>query len=277
MYLITGATGNVGSELVRTLRGAGEPVAALVRADPPARALPAGVEARRGDLTDRATLRETWDGVKGLFLLPGYDETPAILGDASAAGVTRVVLLSGASAGSGDMTNAITAYMARSESAVRESGLSWTIVRPAAFMSNALRWRDKLRAGNVLRLPFAKVRTACIDPLDLAAVAAAALRDGRHSGQILTPTGPEALRPADQVAVLAGALGRELTFQEQPDEEARVEMLQTTPPQYVDAFFDFYVAGSLDESRVTPVVEQVTGRRPRTFRAWAQAHASEFR
>jgi uncharacterized protein YbjT (DUF2867 family) len=276
MYLITGATGNVGTELVRALHGAGEPVAALVRFDPPAGALPTGVEARRGDLTDPTTLREAWDGVESLFLLPGYDETPAILRDARAAGVTRLVLLSGGSAGTGDMTNAITAYMARSERAVRESGLSWTIVRPAAFMSNALRWRDKLRAGNVLRLPFAKVRTACIDPLDLAAVAMAALRDGSHSGQILTPTGPEALQPADQVAALAEALGRELIFEEQPDEDARVEMLQTMPPRYVDAFFDFYVAGSLDESRVTPVVEQVTGRPPRTFRAWAQAHASEF-
>ena len=53
-------------------------------------------------------------------------------------------------------------------------------------------------------------------------------------------------------------------------------MLQTTPPQYVEAFFDFYAAGSLDESNVMPTVEQVTGRPPRTFRAWADAHAREF-
>lgn len=276
MYLITGATGNVGSELIRVLHDAGESVAALVQSDPPEEAVPAGVETRRGDLTDAVTMRGVWDGVESLFLLPGFDESPAILRDARAAGVTRMVLLSGSSAASGDMTNAITAYMARSESAVRESGLSWTILRPSAFMSNALRWRDKLRAGNVLRLPFANVKTACIDPLDLAAVAAAALRDERYGGQILGPTGPEALQPADQVEALAEALGRELTFQAQPDDEARAEMLQTTPPQYVDAFFDFYVAGSLDESRVTQVVEQVTGRPPRTFRDWAHAHVSSF-
>jgi uncharacterized protein YbjT (DUF2867 family) len=276
MYLVTGATGNVGSEVVRALRAAGKPVAALVRDDPPAGAVPDGVEIRRGDLTDAATLRDAWHGVEGLFLLPGYDESPAILDDARAAGVSRVVQLSGASAGSGDLTNAITAYMARSEAAVRESGLAWTIVRPTAFMSNALRWRDKLRAGNVLRLPFANVRTACIDPLDIAAVAAVALREDRYHGKILTPTGPESLRPADQVATLASVLGRALTFEAQPDDEARAEMLENTPPQYVDAFFDFYAAGSLDESQVTSVVEQITGRPPRTFRAWAEAHASEF-
>lgn len=64
----------------------------------------------QGDLTDPSTLRGVWDGVGGVFLLPGYDETPAILRAVMAAGVQRVVLLSGGSAGSGDMTNAVTAY-----------------------------------------------------------------------------------------------------------------------------------------------------------------------
>ena len=158
MYLVTGATGNVGGELARALSAAGEPVRALVRSDPPAGAVPVGVDVWRGDLTDPSTLRGVWDGISGVFLLPGYDETPALLRDARAAGVQRVVLLSGGSAGSGDMSNAATAYMVRSESAVRDSGLPWTILRPAAFTANALRWRDKLRDGDVLRLPFAGVR-----------------------------------------------------------------------------------------------------------------------
>jgi uncharacterized protein YbjT (DUF2867 family) len=276
MYLLTGATGNVGGEVVQALSAAGEPVRALVRSDPPDGTFPADADVRRGDLTDPSTLRGIWEGILGVFLLPGYDEAPAILRDARAAGVQRVVLLSGGSAGSGDMSNAVTAYMARSESAVRDSGLQWTLLRPAAFMANALRWRDKLGDGDVVRLPFAGVRTACVDPFDIAAVAGAALLDDRHAGQIYTPTGPESLLPADQVRILAEVLHRELTFEAQPDDEARREMLQTTPPKYVDAFFDFYVAGSLDESEVTPTVEQVTGRRPRTFRAWAEAHATEF-
>ncbi len=128
------------------------------------------------------------------------------------------------------MSNAITAYMVRSEEAVQESGLTSTVVRPAAFMSNALRWRDKLRAGNTLRLPFAGVRIACIDPRDLGAVAAVALRDGRDGGETLTPTGPESLLPADQVAILAEVLGRPLSFEAQPADEARAEMLSSTSP-----------------------------------------------
>ena len=48
------------------------------------------------------------------------------------------------------------------------------------------------------------------------------------------------------------------------------------PPEYVDAFFDFFIAGAIDETTVLPTVAEVTGRPPRTFREWAQKHAREF-
>jgi hypothetical protein len=81
--------------------------------------------------------------------------------------------------------------------------------------------------------------------------------------------------PADQVRILAQALGRDLRFEAQYD-EAREEMTKNTPAEYVDAFFDFYVAGTLDESQVRPTVQDVTGRAPRTFEQWARAHAGAF-
>ena len=54
-------------------------------------------------------------------------------------------------------------------------------------------------------------------------------------------------------------------------------MSATTPARYVDAFFDFYAGGSLDESKVLPAVRELTGRPPRTFSQWAAAHADAFR
>jgi hypothetical protein len=71
-------------------------------------------------------------------------------------------------------------------------------------------------------------------------------------------------------------LERDLRFVPQPDGEAYAEMSAQMPREYVDAFFDFFVAGNLDESEVLPTVEEVTGRPPRTFREWAEANAAAF-
>jgi hypothetical protein len=78
-------------------------------------------------------------------------------------------------------------------------------------------------------------------------------------------------------ATLARVLGRDLHFQAQPDDEARAEMEARMPSEYVDAFFDFYVGHSLDESLVLPTVEHVLGRPPRSFEQWARAQAGSFR
>ena len=275
MILVTGATGNIGAALVRTLAGAGEPVRALVR-DPSA-ALPAGAQVVTGDLDEPSSLRPALDGATGVFLLPGYRDMPGLLAEARAAGVERVVQLSGGSAGSGDLTNAVSAYMIRSEEAVHESGLPATILRPSGFMSNALRWLPQLQNGDVVRDAFPDVAVAMIDPADIAAVAAAALTTDQHVGQVYRLSGPEPLRPADRVRVLAEVLDRPLTFLGQSDDDARAEMSQAMPAEYVDAFFRFYADGELDESPVLPTVREVTGREPRTFEQWARDHADAFR
>jgi uncharacterized protein YbjT (DUF2867 family) len=276
MYLVAGATGNVGGELVRALAEAGAEVRALSR-DPSRVTPPAGAQAVAGDLNRPETLAGPLKGVRGAFLLSGYADMPGLLAEIRRAGVDRVVLLSGTSALGGDMSNAVSRYMIVSEAAIRESGVPWTILRPAGFMSNALQWAPQLRAGDVVRAPFADVRVATIDPYDIAAVAAAALLSGGHDGGAYQLTGPEPLLPADRVAVLAEVLGRELRFEAQSNDEARAEMIAEMPAEYVDAFFSFFVEGTLDESKVLPTVEEILGRPPRTFGQWAVAHADAFR
>jgi uncharacterized protein YbjT (DUF2867 family) len=274
MLLVTGATGNVGAEVVRALIDAGEPVRALTRS---AGALPAGVEAVTGDLNRPDSLADALAGVRGVFLLPGYEDMDGVLAAIRAAGVERVVLLSGSSAATGDTSNAVTAYMMRSEAAVKESGLAWTILRPFGFMSNALRWLDQLREGDVVREPFADVPVAVIDPGDIAAVAASALQADGHEGRTYVLSGPKALLPADRVAILGAAIGRALRLEALSDADARAKMSAEMPAEYVDAFFDFYVDGNLDESQVQPTVQEILGRAPRTFEQWVAAHADAFR
>ncbi|HEY0495234.1 MAG TPA: NAD(P)H-binding protein [Kutzneria sp.] len=272
MIVVAGATGNVGREVVRQLIEVGETVSALTR-DPAKAAVPAGATAVTGDLTDPSTLGPALDGASALFLLSGY--SPEIFTEARKAGVRRVVLLSGGSAETGDRTNAVARYMLDTEDALRASGLGWTMVRPRMFMTNAFQWTAQIRRG-VVRAPWADVPSAVIDPADIAAVAAKALVSAEHEGREYPVTGPEALRPGDRVRILAEALGRDLRYEAQPDDEARAEMLAQMPAEYVDAFFSFYSDGKLDETTVFPTVTEVTGRPPRTFADWARANAGRF-
>ena len=276
--LVTGASGNVGAELAHVLADAGHQVSAVTRA--PARAsLPAGVDAVTADLNEPASLRPAWVGVDGLFLLPGYPGTPDLLADAARAGVTQVVLLSGSSAGAPASANAVTRYMSQTEEAVRAAGLPFAILRPSGFMSNTLQWADQLKVGDVVEGPFADVPIAMIDPRDIARAAAAILTGGQHdehNGRVYRLSGPAALLPADRVRILADVLRRPLSFEPQSNEAAYAQMSSQMPTEYVEAFFDFYVRGTLDDSIVYPTVAELTGRPPGTFRRWAEDHALAF-
>jgi uncharacterized protein YbjT (DUF2867 family) len=274
--LVTGATGNVGAELVRLLAAAGAPVRALIRDESRRAALPSGVEGAVGDLNRPETLGRALEGAGAVHLLSGYAGLPDALERMRAAGVERVTLQSSSAVPGGDTTNAVARYHIESEAAVRASGLAWTFLQPNSFMSNTFEWAGQLRQGDVVRAPFADVRIATIDPRDVAAVAATALTTGKHDGRSLRLSGPEPLRPADRLAILGHVLGRDLRFEAQPDDEARAQMSAAMPAEYVDAFFAFFVDGTLDEAAVLPTVEQVTGRPPRTFTAWAEEHASAF-
>jgi uncharacterized protein YbjT (DUF2867 family) len=277
MILVTGATGNVGNELVRALVAAGEPVRALIRREADQARLPDGAQGVVGDLNDPGSLGAALDGADAVHLLAGYDGLSDLLAAAPDAGVRRVVLQSGSSALTGDLSNAVSRYHILSEQAVHESGLAWTFLQPDSFMSNTLDWVAQLRVGDTIRAPFAGVRVAAIDPYDIAAVAAAALTTGAHEGRIYRLSGPESLLPADRVAILARVLGRDLRFEGQSDEEARAEMSASMPAEYVEAFLSFFVDGTIDESEVLPTVEEVTGRPPRTFEQWARIHADQLR
>jgi uncharacterized protein YbjT (DUF2867 family) len=280
MYLVTGATGNVGSELVVALLSAGEHVRALTRGTGAA-TLPVGVEAVTGDLDKPATLVDALTGVRGVFLLPGYKDMPGVLAQIRSMGVARVVQLSGFGVEAGDASNAVTAYMLDSETAVKNSGVPWTIVRPLDFMSNTLRWLPQLHDGDVVREPFADVPVAMIDPFDIAAVAATALRSGDHGtddhdGRTYMLTGPEAITAADRVAVLGELLDRKLSLGAMSDAEARVQMSKDMPAKYVDAMFSLYRDDKVHVSTPRPTVEQVLGRPARSFRQWVVAHRDAF-
>ena len=271
MILVTGASGNIGGALTRVLTDTGHPVRALVRR-PDAGDFPSGTEVVAGDLAAPESLGAAFDGATGLFLLGGFDTLQPVLAGARAAGVQRVVLLTSRCVIDGAPDNAITAMWLRAETALRESGLDGTVLRPSGFQSNVLRWKDQLDRGDVVRAPWPQAAIAAIDPADIAAVAAVALTQDAYLGQALELSGPQALTPAQQVAILAAGLDRPLRYEPQPDTEARAQLSATMPEAFVDAQFRFFSAGEFDDSGVVDTVEQVTGRPAGTLEAWVGEH-----
>jgi uncharacterized protein YbjT (DUF2867 family) len=278
MIAVTGATGNVGSEVVAALARRGLPTRAVVRdRDTAAASMPAGVEVIQGDLELPESLTPALRGADSVFLLGGWSDMPGLLHRVADAGVGHVVLLTSRCVIGGRTDNAITRMWLDAEAAVRESGVPWTFLHPSGYQSNALRWLSQLREGDVVRAPWGDVPVAAIHPGDIAAVAATVFADpAAHAGHAHELSGPEPLTPGDQVATLADVLGRSLRYEPLLGDEVRAEMAGTTPQPYIEAFFRFYSEGEFDDSRVVATVQELTGRVPRRFEEWARGHAAAF-
>jgi uncharacterized protein YbjT (DUF2867 family) len=276
MIVVTGATGNVGGEVVAALSARGQRVRAVVR-DPQRASLPAGVEVVHGDLELPESLTSSLAGARAVFLLGGWGDMTGLMRRIADAGVQHVVLLSSRCVIRGKADNPITHMWLESEAAVRASGVEWTILRPSSFHANALRWLPQLLERDLVQAPWPQVAIASIDPADIAAVAAAALTEPGHEQTELALSGPEPVTPSQQVAILADVLKRPLRYEPLSDDAARTQMATDTPTPFIEAFFRFYSDGEFDDSIVLDTVERITRRPPRTFTDWAQAHAQAFR
>jgi uncharacterized protein YbjT (DUF2867 family) len=275
VFFVAGASGNVGSQVVRALADRGLPVRALSRR-PPTHGWPAGVDPVSGDLGHPQGFADALRGVQSAFLLSGYPNEEQLLAHLRDGGARRVVLLSANSSVHGDLENVVSRYHVLSEQAVRSSGLPWTILRPVSFMSNTLQWVPQLRQGDVVTEPFSDVPVAVIDPADIGAVAATAMISDEHASATYRLTGPQALYPADRARILGSVLGRDVRLDPESDEAARVSLHERMTEPYVEAFFDFFRSGRYDEATIAPVVPEVTGRPARPFETWGRDNARAF-
>ena len=150
MILITGATGNVGSELIAALLPAQAGHIRVLTRNPGA-VFPDGTQKVVADLAD-SDLAPVLDDVHAVFLLTDGLNIAAhdhrLIAAAQQAGVERIVKLSVLSVGHG-ATDLITTMHRAGEEAIRDSGIGWTFLRPTAYMSNALNWarNDRGRSG----------------------------------------------------------------------------------------------------------------------------------
>ncbi|MFC4126930.1 SDR family oxidoreductase [Nocardia rhizosphaerae] len=273
MIVVTGATGNIGRQLVGLLAAAGEQVRAVSRGASPVE-LPAGVEHVVADLGDLDSLSPALRDADALFLLITGEqlmtgpEPAQLLKTVAAAGVRRVVFVSS----QGAVTRPDSAGYARTiafEQALRESGLAWTSLRPGAFFSNTFAWIEPVRTQRTVAAPFGDVGLPAVDPGDIAAVAAEALRADGHDGRAYILTGPALVTPREQAAAIAAAVDEPIAFVELDREQAKANMLHFMPEAVAEHTLTILGTPTAEEQQVSDDIERVLGRPATPYAQWA--------
>jgi len=272
--LVVGASGTVGTELVRELKSLGHQVVrATSRKEPEADQI-------HLDLNHHEGFGEAFQGVDKAFFLspPGYTRQDRLLipliDQAKASGLKKVVLMTAMGANAVD-----TAPMRIAELHLEKSGIPFNIIRPNWFMQNFNTfWIKGILEQNQIFLPVANAKGSFIDARDIAAVAGQLLDSSRFDGQEFDLTGSEAF-DHDQVAeVLSTVTTRKITY-ESITSEAMSQSLRVAgvPSDYAD--FLIMILGFFKEgysARVTDSVEKIIGRKPIVFTQYAEDYRGSW-
>jgi uncharacterized protein YbjT (DUF2867 family) len=214
--LVTGATGNIGSEVVKRLRAQGTPCCAAVTDVHRYRQAEPGVEAVAFNFHDPLSFAAALDGVDSMFLVrpPGISSVVPTLNrfitQAVQAGVKHVVFTSVAGAD----TNLLLPHH-RVEKHLAQAATHHTMLRPTFFADNlGTAYRDDIRDDHRLYVPAGQARVAFIDTRDIAAVVARVAADPRpHVNKAYTLTGPAHHSFAEVAEMLSVELGRNIRYE----------------------------------------------------------------
>jgi uncharacterized protein YbjT (DUF2867 family) len=273
--VVTGATGNVGRPLVTQLVNAGAKVRAVSR-HPESAGLPADVE-----VVESATA--AIPGASAIFLNSralGGDLAPAV-DQAQREGVTRLVALSAINADD-DFARQPSRFRGdrnkEAEQLAVDSGLEWVSLRPSVFATNFVgMWSAQIRAGDIVRGPYAAASSAPIVESDIAEVAAKALLGDELVGQKVPLTGPQSLTNTELVDLIGAVLGRPLQYQEVPDELVRQRFIGLGfPAEFGDAYIAMLSTTIDQPAVVTDDVQKILGRPAQSFEQWVAEHQSIF-
>ncbi|SEL06807.1 Uncharacterized conserved protein YbjT, contains NAD(P)-binding and DUF2867 domains [Sphingomonas palmae] len=283
--LVTGATGNVGRNVVDQLVQRGADVRAIVR-NPASANLPAGVEVVPGDLLDVDALRGAFQGVSTLFLLNAvvadeFTQALLTLGIAREAGVRRVVYLSVIHS---DVYVNVPHFAGKFgvERMIEAMGFEATILRPAYFMDNEHTIKDAIAGYGIYPMPIGSKGVAMIDARDIGEIAAIELVRREQSAAPLPSerinlVGPDTLTGSDAAAIWSDVLGRTIIYP--GDDVAAFEQnLRQFMPSWMA--FDmrlmgerFISDGMVPEHGDVDRLTTLLGRPLRTYRAFVTAIA----
>ncbi|CAH0342975.1 NmrA/HSCARG family protein [Rhizobium sp. CECT 9324] len=284
--LVTGATGNIGAQVIQHLVDSGADVRALVR-DPATAKIPAGVAVATGEFLDVDSLRSAFEGVSTLFLLNAvvpdeFTQALIALNVARSAGIDRIVYLSVIHP---DIYVNVPHFAGKFgvERMIERMAFPATILRPAYFIQNDLTIKDAITDYGVYPMPVGTKGLAMIDVRDIAEIAALELLRREQSEQPLplnriNLVGPETLTGPEIAAIWTDVLGRPIHYGGS-DTQAFEQNLRQFMPAWMA--YDmrlmgerFLTDGMLPEGGDVKRLETLLGRPLRSYRSFASETAA---
>lgn len=282
--LITGATGNVGTELTKYLASRQIPFRVMVRTPQNVETVAAidGAEAVIGDFNDATSVAAALNGMERVFLLTNSSaqaetQQTTFVEQARRAGVTHLVKLSQWAADI-DSSVRFLRYHAAVEKVIKRSGLAYTFLRPNLFMQGLLGFKEPILKQGKLFAPVGNSKISVVDVRDIARVLAAALTEEGHEGKTYNLTGAEALSHQEMCDKLSATLNRPIQFVDVSPAEMRKALAGIGFPEWqADGLIEDYAHYQRGEAvSVTSDIENVTGRPPHSFAEFARDYAPAF-
>ncbi|MGN7764405.1 SDR family oxidoreductase [Paenibacillus sp. 22594] len=288
MIVIVGATGTIGSALFERLVDLGVPVRALSREPEKLRDQigekgRSTIEVALADAADPESLRRAFTGASQLFLAMSnsprqIELETSIIQMAAESGIKHIVKIS-SPAFEQRSPVAVAGWHQEIEKALRESGLTHTVLRPYAFMQNLVRHAPTITTQNVFFGSMGDSPCNFIDCRDIADVAAEALTNPEVSGQIYTLTGSEIFSYPQIAARLSALLNRPITYINMEPQELLHNLIEYghMPPWLANHVVEIQTMSTVVPERPNDTVKRLLGREPRTLDAFLHECVENFR
>ena len=282
--LLVGATGNVGTEIVKKLASLQVPFKALVHSDKKDDFLHSIPQAEiiKGDLNDKESLGKALQGIEKAFLLTNSSEKAEALQlnfveAAQKAGVRHIVKLSQLAA-SVDSPVRFLRYHAHVENRIKDSGIAYTFLRPNLYMQGLLAFKDNIKNEGKFFAAIGNVGVSVVDVRDIAAVAATSLTQEGHENKTYTLTGPQALTHYEMADIFSSILNKPVSFIEVSPEQMKTTLESVNFPVWqADGLLEDYAHYARGEAAfVDDAVKNVTGTNAIAFAQFAEDYKDLF-